>query len=168
MKNNEIIKLEKIITDIIGGNIFKNGFKTSDYYCSFTNTSSGIKQMGIIQALLNSRVLTKGSVLIMDEPEVNLHPEWQIKLAEILVLLAKKLDVIIYINSHSPMFIEAIDTYSEIYSIDDEVNYYLTHKSESHGYDIIKIDNHDLGIIYDNLGNPYDILDKAKLQKPRI
>lgn len=167
--DEKIDKLEKIVTEIIGGHISSLGsFKTSDYSCSITNTSSGIKQIGIIQALLENHALTKGSVLIMDEPEVNLHPGWQIKLAEILVLLAKKLDVIIYINSHSPMFIEAVDTYSEIYSMEHDVNYYLTHKSDNSRYDIIKIDNHDLGIIYDNLGNPYDILDKAKLQKPRI
>lgn len=68
--------------------------------------------------------------LIIDEPEVNLHPDWQFKLANILMLLVKKLNVSIYINTHSPLFIEAINAFSEYYDLDDETNYYLTEKSD--------------------------------------
>ena len=67
-----------------------------------------------------------GDILIIDEPEVNLHPEWQVKFAEILVLIASELNVSLYINTHSPMFIEAITLYSEFYDLLDETNVYLT------------------------------------------
>ena len=40
------------------------------------NTASGIKQIGVVQLLLSNRKLQENSVLIIDEPEVNLHPEW--------------------------------------------------------------------------------------------
>ena len=76
------------------------------------NTASGIKEIGIIQILLNHRKLKDNSFLIIDEPEVNLHPDWQVKFAEIIVFLAKRLNIHIYINSHSPMFIEAISIFS--------------------------------------------------------
>ena len=78
-----------------------------------SNTASGVKQIGVLQSLLANRKLSPGSFLIIDEPEVNLHPEWQVKFAGILVLLAKDLDITLYINTHSPLFIQAIDAYSE-------------------------------------------------------
>ena len=90
------------------------------------NTSSGIKQIGVIQLLIANNKLKPGTFLIIDEPEVNLHPNWQFKFAEILVLIAKELDVVVYINSHSPTFIESIDAFSEFYDFGDSINYYLT------------------------------------------
>ena len=91
-----------------------------------TNTASGVKQIGILQLLLANRKLKPGSFLIIDEPEVNLHPEWQFKFAEILVLLVKELNITIYVNTHSPMFIEAIEVFSDFYDLKDDTYYYLT------------------------------------------
>ena len=123
------------------------------------------KQIGVLQSLLANRKLSPGSFLIIDEPEVNLHPEWQVKFAGILVLLAKDLDITLYINTHSPLFIQAIDAYSEYYDLNDETNYYLTEKSNVEGkYNINKIDNDELFVIYDNLGKPYDFINIIKIK----
>ena len=51
--------------------------------CDMQSTASGIKQIGVIQLLLSNCKLKEDSFLIIDELEVNLHPEWQFKLAEI-------------------------------------------------------------------------------------
>ena len=99
----------------------------------------------------------------MDEPEVNLHPEWQIKFAKILVLLVKELDLSIYIASHSPFFIEAIELYSQYYDLIDDSYFYLTQKAEGYQYDIVSVDSNNLEAIYRNLGEPYDILDEIKM-----
>jgi predicted ATPase len=116
--------------------------------------------------LLSSNKLKKGSYLIIDEPEVNLHPEWQFKFAEILVLLAKELDITVYLNSHSPFFIEAIEAFTEFYDMQDDVNYYLTEESEVEGkYNFIRINPDELYRIYDNLGRPYDLIDQLRLRK---
>jgi len=110
--------------------------------------------------------LKKDDFLIIDEPEVNLHPEWQFKFAEILVLLAKDLNITIYLNSHSPFFIEAIDAFTEFYDMQDDVNYYLTQESENEGkYDFTRIRQDELYKIYDNLGRPYDLIDQLRLRK---
>ncbi|MDD6049300.1 MAG: AAA family ATPase [Methanobrevibacter ruminantium] len=167
-KNNKDWEVEKLIKEILGGEIKKengelffvreNGFKTH-----MKNTSSGVKQVAIIQTLLNNNELEPNSFLIMDEPEVNLHPEWQIKFAKILVLLVKELDLSIYIASHSPFFIEAIELYSQYYGLLDESFFYLTQKAEGYQYDIVSVDSNNLEAIYRNLGQPYDILDKIKM-----
>ena len=132
---------------------------------TLSDTPSGIKQMGVIQVLLLNNKLKKGDYLIIDEPEINLHPDWQFKFAEILVLLAK-LDIIIYINSHSPLFIEAITAFCEFYDMEDDVNYYLTESSEVEGkYDFVKIRSDERFRVYDNLGNAYDLIDQLRLKK---
>ena len=166
--NNVDLEVEKLIKEILGGEIKKengelffvreNGIKTH-----MKNTSSGVKQVAIIQTLLNNNELEPNSFLIMDEPEVNLHPEWQIKFAKILVLLVKELDLSIYIASHSPFFIEAIELYSQYYDLIDDSYFYLTQKAEGYQYDIMPVDSNNLEAIYRNLGQPYDILDKIKM-----
>ena len=131
-----------------------------------SNIPSGIKQIGSIQLLLSKGKLKNGSYLIIDEPEVNLHPDWQFKFAEILVLLAKDLDITLYINSHSPIFIESMDAFIEFYDMESEANYYLIEESGIYDkYNFTKINSNDLYKIYDNLGNAYDLIDQLRLKK---
>lgn len=167
IKNSNIRKLEEDIDKLLNGKFHYDDqeLKYSDDYgvtCSMSNTASGIKQIGIMQLLLAYRKLKPNSFLIIDEPEVNLHPEWQIKLAEILVILAKNLDVKIYINSHSPMFIEAMTLYSEYHGLLKDTNVYLTEKHKLGGFTFKQIDSKDMGAVYENLTSPYDELDEVK------
>ena len=62
-------------------------FKKDGNTYHMKNTASGVKQIGILQILLSNRLLNENSFLIMDEPEINLHPEWQVKFAKLIVLL---------------------------------------------------------------------------------
>lgn len=168
------------ISSIINGKIYRtvenDGFFFGDLYYYYlpentdeqfnVNISSGIQQISVIQILLYKHKLYPGCYLIIDEPEVNLHPEWQFKFAEILVLLAKELDITIYLNSHSPFFIEAIDAFTEFYDMQNDINYYLTEESEIEGkYDFTKIESNELYKIYNNLGNAYDLINQLRLRK---
>ena len=165
--NKEIIEIEEKIKTIIGGKLeIEDGqfiYKTTDNSThTLVNTASGIKQIGTLQKLLSNRKLKPESFLIIDEPEVNLHPEWQLKFAEILVLLAKDLDITLYINTHSPLFINAINIYSELQGLGDDTNYYLTRPYEN-GYTFDLIDEDDLYEIYDELGQPFQELKFLKV-----
>ena len=148
------------ISQIIEGGFLDFGTSLSE--SKSVLAASGIKQIGILELLLSDFKLQPGSFLIMDEPEVSLHPEWQIRFAEILVLLVNDLDIQIYLNSHSPMFIEAISLYSQYYGLIDETNFYLTIKEKNNRFDFKKIDSKDMGEVYENLTKPYDELDKLK------
>lgn len=158
-----ILSIENIINGKFADYSVDFGFQGNNEFTSFSsNTASGIKQIGIVQILLINKLLKKNCYLIFDEPEVNLHPEWQIKFAEILVLLAKELNITLYLNSHSPIFIEAISLYAQYYDLIDETNFYLTVKQENNMYNFKKIDSKDMGEVYENLTKPYDELDKLK------
>lgn len=167
----DIIHLEEDIKEIINGEIvFKEGkfYYESEVGGSYDmiNTASGIKQIGIIQKLIANLKLKEECFLIIDEPEVNLHPEWQFKLANILTLISKKLDVSMYINTHSPMFIEAIHTFSDYYDVADDTTYHLAEKSDGAGkFNFNEVDVNDLSKIYEELGKPYFEMDVLRLEK---
>lgn len=166
--NENIIQIQKKIENIIKGTL-KFDYKLRKFVFEQENDSFpsndiavGIKSLGILQMLLDNRKLPENSYLIMDEPEVHLHPAWQVKLAEILVILSKELNISVYINSHSPQFIEAIEVYSKYYDISKNTNFYLTLESENGKFNFKKIESKNLVQIYDCLGNPYDVLDDIR------
>ncbi len=168
--NKNIIDIEKEINKIINGKfIFEHGeFKfvsNNNVKSDMSNTASGTKQIGLIQLLLANRNLKENSFLIIDEPEVNLHPDWQYKLAMILVLIAKKLNVSIYINSHSPLFIESVHAFSYYHGILDKTSYHLAQPFDSNLFNINEIDESNLSEIYSNLGQPYIEMDILRLEK---
>ena len=165
--NEEIIKIEEKLFEITGGSfVYDEGNIIYNDEFLMKNTASGIKQIGLIQMLLNNRQLKENYFLIIDEPEVNLHPKWQIKFAEILVLLAHDLNITIYINTHSPLFIEAIRTYSEQQDLLDETNFYLTSEAKEvkNKYDIKYVSNENLSNIYNSLGKPYETLSEISIE----
>ena len=171
--NQKLDEFKDKITSLLGGFIYYDDekeeffFKKGDEDYSMNDTASGVKQLGIIQMLLSNRKLTENSFLIMDEPEVNLHPEWQVKFAELIVLMIKELNISIFINSHSPQFIEAIEVYSAKYELSDETKFYLSKESESNKFDFEEITRDDLVILYNNLEDPYNKINKIRAENMR-
>lgn len=72
------------------------------------NIASGMKTMAAIVRMVENRSIRSKSVLIIDEPETNLHPDWQVKFAGFLVLLCRDLGVRLLLNTHSPYFLQAV------------------------------------------------------------
>lgn len=66
----------------------------------FNLVSSGISNLGMIALLLKKNILTKGSFLFIDEPELNLHTEWQHVMLDVLVDLSLA-GVNVMVASHS-------------------------------------------------------------------
>ncbi|MCL2842594.1 MAG: ATP-binding protein [Oscillospiraceae bacterium] len=60
---------------------------------NMSNVSTGLKTFAIIKTLLLNGSLQEGGVLILDEPEIHLHPEWQLVFAELIVLIQKEFDM---------------------------------------------------------------------------
>ena len=170
-KRDELFKGIQInINDIIKGDIVNINPRENVYRSSINgvesimkNTASGIKQIGVIQKLIKNHKLMPGSFLIIDEPEVSLHPDWQAKFAGVLLLLVNVLDVTLYINTHSPIFIEAIRTFAEKYDLLEETNFYITKEVSKNKFSFDKLYSDELYVIYEELGKPYDYLDDIQI-----
>lgn len=73
--------------------------------------ASGIKSLGMIDILIKNNILNSNDILILDEPEVNLHPEWQNKYAEIICLLVS-FGIKVFVVTHSPYMVSALYRFS--------------------------------------------------------
>lgn len=133
-ENKETLK--SILQEILHGNIsfsdeglvYKDENINSDFHIN--NVASGMKNLLVIQKLLNNGSLGRNSILLIDEPETNLHPEWQVKFAEILVLLNKELGIKVIANSHSPYFMRAVEVKLSDYGIKEKGYFYLMQEDE--------------------------------------
>ena len=88
------------------------------------NASMGVKAYAALRYLIENAIVHDGDVLVLDEPEIHLHPEWQVAYAHALVLTAKLLGVRLIITTHSPFFLKALVAYSGTEGIGDVTHYY--------------------------------------------
>jgi predicted ATPase len=124
-------KIKFDISNIIDGEIIYDEEEKDFVYLrdeqkiSIKNTATGVKSFGIIQLLIDNEFINRTSLLILDEPEIHLHPKWQIEYAKLIVILAKN-DIPILITSHSPYMIEALKRYSNKYDLELKTSFQLS------------------------------------------
>jgi len=151
-------QLKYNITDIIHGEIIYDVEARDFIYMKegtkipIKNTATGIKSFGIIQLLIDNDFINRNSVLVLDEPEIHIHPKWQLRYAQLISVLVDNAIPII-VTSHSPYMIEALKRYSDKKNLQDKSNFYLA----ENGY--IE-DKNKLQEIYEKLSEPFDEFDK--------
>lgn len=91
---------------VLGGREIKISV-SDDLEIDLYNASSSIKQLAPILLYLRYRA-SKGDFIIIDEPEMNLHPESQAKLLEALAILVN-LGVKVLLTTHSPYFMSHLN-----------------------------------------------------------
>lgn len=163
--SNKIEEIMKKLSDVFEGQIVKDendGFVVQYHNkkLDIKNLSTGLKAFSILKMLLERGVIKEKDVLVLDEPEIHLHPQWQLVYAEIIVLLQKYFDLSIVITTHSPYFLDAIETFSAQHGIKDKVNYYLSecHEDGAEFHDV----SDNLELVYQKLAKPLDILDSIR------
>lgn len=98
--------------------------------------------------------------MILDEPEIHLHPEWQLLYAQLIVLLQREFDLSLLITTHSPYFLDAIDVYSTKYHTSHAAHYYLAENEGrlSHLRDV----TNNIDAIYKKLSEPMQMLENLR------
>lgn len=114
-----------------------------------TNMATGSKMFAILKLLLSKGEIDEKTLIVLDEPEAHLHPSWQNKFAEIIVLLVKEIGANILLTTHSPNFVLAIDAYMRKYEIQDKTNFYQTNSIDGYFVEYKNV-NDDIGLIYDD------------------
>lgn len=89
-----------------------------------SNLATGSKSFAILKTLLNSGRITENTLLVLDEPEAHLHPEWQNGFAEVVVMLVKNIGCKVVLTTHSSDFMLALDAFTRRYKITDNCNFY--------------------------------------------
>nr|WP_314082337.1 AAA family ATPase [uncultured Leptotrichia sp.] len=124
------------------------------------NLSAGLKSFAILKRLLENGKLKENGTIILDEPEIHLHPEWQLKFAELIVLLQKEFGMHILLTTHSPYFLNAIEVFSERHKIDDKCKYYVAENEGNSS--IIKDVTGNTREIYRKLARPIQDLENIR------
>ena len=110
--------------------------------------------------LLNGAIEENGTI-ILDEPEIHLHPEWQLQFAELIVLLSKEFRINILLNTHSPYFLRAIQVYSAKYEMADKCKYYMSELVNNKKVNILDVSD-DVDKIFEKLAQPLQVLENER------
>lgn len=161
--NNKFEKIYDRINKVCDGNIVKGrsgwGYKkaNTNKVLDVRNLSTGLKTFIILKTLLANGTIEFNGSIILDEPEIHLHPEWQLAFAELIVLIHKKFGVHILVNTHSPYFLNALEVYTTKYDVSDKCKYYLTETDgeNSHIEDV----TNNIERIYSKLARPLQKLE---------
>lgn len=169
VKNKEILeKVYDVLNSVMNAKIINKDddlylhYNENDIEIKLGNLSAGLKSFVIIKRLLENGSLNEKDVLILDEPEIHLHPKWQLIYAELIVLLQKYFNLTITITTHSHYFLEAINRFSKRHNIYERVNFYITELSENQSNVIFKNVNDNLDIIYEKMYEPLEILSNMR------
>ena len=106
-----------------------------------SQAASGLKCFAVLERLYANCSLNEDSLLIVDEPEVHLHPKWIVEYARVLVLIQKYLHTTILIASHNPDMISAIKYISEKEKVSDSLTFYIAEEVEKEGFGKYKYKN---------------------------
>lgn len=97
--------------------------------------ATGFKTFTYLQRLLENGYLGGDSLLLIDEPEAHLHPQWIVEYARILVLLHKDLGQKIMVATHNPDMVAALKAIAEREGVSDRTHFYIAHTTEQqNGY----------------------------------
>ncbi len=163
-KDSQTNNLVKNIHQIIQGGFEQRDkrivFQRQNESILLMNVAAGIKYFGLLQRLAENNQLKPDNLLIIDEPENHLHPEWQVLLAELIVNLVYQHKVSVLLNSHSPYMIEALKVYSDI-NIKDKTHFYLNELSNEH-IEVTEV-TEDLSSLFEALSLPFHKLEQTVL-----
>lgn len=165
--------LEEKIDEIVGGQLVKTNPKGIQFQqanlarsIEITSMSTGIKALSLLRYALEKGCIQRGSILILDEPEINLHPEWQIKYAETIVEMQKLFDLRIVITTHSPYFMQAIEYSTKLKGIKERYHCYLA--EYAHGKSRISCVDSFPSMGYKKLIEAFAVLEQMKAECERI
>jgi predicted ATPase len=163
-QEDEDLSLYNHISNLIGGEVsfkkqqkdfvFSKKSKKSVMNIKSTNLATGIKSFGVIQLLLKAGLLHERSLLILDEPEIHLHPKWQVEYCRLIIELIKR-DINVLVTTHSPYVLQALKVFVEQVNLEDsKVNFYFAEKDTDLGYGTIEDITDNLNKAFKKLSEP--------------
>ena len=125
-----------------------------------SNVSVGVQAIELLKEVVRSGSLDDNTFLVLDEPEIHLHPEWQLIYARALTEIANSLHTKVLVTTHSPYFIQALQVYSRQAKIQEQFHTYMPCEVEGHAVDFIEADDEIMDTLLDDMAKPFDELEK--------
>lgn len=128
----------------------------------FSNSSRGLKIIEAFKAMTNNGFFKEGNLVIIDEPEAYIHPEWQYLFARLLLDIARIVNFKLVVSTHSPYIIETITSLSNRDFKDLTFKYNFINKDKN--FNSCIIEENSLDHINEALSYPYRELDKYEFK----
>lgn len=124
-------------------------------------SATGIKSFSILQILLNNGFIDKNTLLIIDEPEAHLHPQWIVEYARMIVLIHKQIGTKFFIASHSTDFVSAIKYIATKEGCLETLSYYLSEEDSEKRYSYnYRSLGQDIEPIFESFNKSFELIDK--------
>ncbi|MBO7463946.1 MAG: AAA family ATPase [Bacteroidales bacterium] len=177
-KAENIKEIQSRIHDITGGavidkkDIFGNkelSFKraSDNLTIKLEQMATGIKSFAYLDRLLEYGYLTQGNILILDEPEAHLHPQWIVEFARMLVKIHKETGLFIMLASHDPDMVSAIRYIAEKEEVLDDTTFYLAEQDKNAETFSYKELGHDIEPIFASFNKSFDLIEKYGVDNGR-
>ncbi len=129
---------------------------------SINEVATGMKSFAIILRLLQNGYIDDKTLLIIDEPEAHLHPQWIVKFAKVLVLIQKLLGAKVMVASHDPDMVAAINAMSEAEGLSGITNFYQAFKEPGELTYAYMNSGNDISHIFESFNIALDRIDNYK------
>ncbi|MDE6371791.1 MAG: ATP-binding protein [Duncaniella sp.] len=172
--------LAKIIKSIIGGEVVidTNVFADRRDRLRFVRpdgldillrgAATGIISFAILLQLLENGWITENTMLIIDEPEAHLHPQWIVEYARVLVKINKTLGTKILVSTHNPDMLAALQSISEREGTLNESCFYLAEKTDEDGRYYYRKLGKEVGPIFDSFNIALDRIELYGMSGPYL
>lgn len=123
--------------------------------------ATGIKSFSILQLLIKNGFIDKHTLVILDEPEAHLHPQWVVEYARMVVMMHKMMGVKFFIASHSTDMVSAIRYIAEKERCLESLSFYLAEEDTASPYQYIYKDlKTNIEPIFDSFNKSFDKIEQ--------
>ena len=126
-----------------------------------SQSATGVQAFAFLQLLLKKGLINDRSLIIIDEPEAHLHPQWIVEYAKVLVELNKKTKARFFIATHSTDMVSALRYISEKEETLDRLSYYRAVPSDADAYTYdYQAMGTDIEPIFESFNKSYELIEK--------
>ena len=126
-----------------------------------SQSATGVQAFAFLQLLLKKGLINDRSLIIIDEPEAHLHPQWIVEYAKVLVELNKKTKARFFIATHSTDMVSALRYIAEKEETLDHLSYYraVPADADAYTYDYQNMGT-DIEPIFESFNKSYELIEK--------
>lgn len=101
---------------------------------SMQQCATGIKSFALLQLLLSTGNINDRTLVIWDEPEAHLHPQWIVEFARTVIMINKEVNAKFFLATHSTDLVSALRYIAEKKGMLGKLSYYQAQQDKDDSF----------------------------------